>query len=175
MSCIYNFSMNSKRDSATTQTAKKIATQCVGARVRMLNRLVTRIYDDSLREHGIKFSQMNILTLIALRHSIQPSEVGRVLALEKSTLSRNFRLMEENGWIEAIPGETGNSLLLQLTPIGQRLYKKAGKPGSLRSFARSVESDTAKELVANWFHNKTANFSKPPLGIGNTRKKKNRN
>ena len=125
MSCIYNFSMNSKRDSATTQTAKKIATQCVGARVRMLNRLVTRIYDDSLREHGIKFSQMNILTLIALHHSIQPSEVGRVLALEKSTLSRNFRLMEENGWIEAIPGETGNSLLLQLTPIGQRLYKKA--------------------------------------------------
>ena len=57
----------------------------------------------------------------------------------------------------------------------KRLYKKAGKPeGGLRNFARTSESETAKELAANWFHNKTANFSKPPKGIGNTRKKKNR-
>lgn len=51
------------------------------------------------------------------------------------------------------------------------VYKKAKKAnkqlGSLKAFARSL-GDEAK----NWFHNKRVNTSKPPLGLGRTRKKK---
>jgi DNA-binding MarR family transcriptional regulator len=107
------------------QTAKGIADQCIGSRVRMLNRIVTRTYDEMLRSLGIKFSQLNILTVVAKRGSVQPAEVGRILSIEKSTLSRNVRLMEASGWIETLPGGGGNTHLLRLTSQGRQLYKRA--------------------------------------------------
>ena len=87
----------------TKEIAQAIAGECIGVRVRMLNRMVTRIYDEMLRSHGIKFSQMNILTVVSLHGPIQPAQIGRILSIEKSTLSRNVRLMEDNGWIESLP------------------------------------------------------------------------
>ncbi len=49
----------------------------------------------------------------------------------------------------------------------------AGMP--LKAFVRecAVSPDQELKQKANdWFHNKRANFSKPPLGLGSTRKKK---
>jgi DNA-binding MarR family transcriptional regulator len=112
------------KQDATRKTAASIADQCIGARVRMLNRMLTRIYEDALREYGIRFSQMNILTVIALRGPVQPADIVRILALEKSTVSRNAKLMESNGWIRSRPGE-GNTQLLEITAAGARLYRKA--------------------------------------------------
>jgi DNA-binding MarR family transcriptional regulator len=114
-----------QKSNETKEIAQRIADKCIGVRVRMLNRIVTRIYDELLRTHGIKFSQMNILTVVALRGPIQPAEVVRILSIEKSTLSRNVRLMETNGWIESLPGDGGNTHLLRLTRQGRKLYKKA--------------------------------------------------
>ncbi len=114
-----------QKSNNTKKIAKGISSQCIGARVRMLNRIVTRIYDESIRSHGIKFSQMNILTVVALRGPIQPTVVGRILSIEKSTLSRNVRLMEASGWIETLPGDGGHTHLLRLTRQGRQLYKKA--------------------------------------------------
>jgi len=105
--------------------AQTIATECVGARVRMLNRATTRIYDDLLRPHGIKFSQMNILTVVTLHGPVQPIEVARLLSIEKSTLSRNVRIMEANGWIESNPGDAGNTRVLRVTRQGRRLLMSA--------------------------------------------------
>ena len=106
-------------------TAQAIANDCIGYRVRMLNRVVSRVYDDQLRPYGIRFSQMNILTVVALKGPIQPVEVGRALAIEKSTLSRNVGLMEKNGWLKCQPAATGTGHQLKLTKKGERLYQKA--------------------------------------------------
>lgn len=115
------------RDEAqeAVRTAEAIASECVGARVRMLNRATTRIYDEVLRPHGIKFSQMNILTVVTLHGPISPRQVARMLAIEKSTLSRNVRILESNGWIECRAGEVGNGQLLSVTPHGRRVLQKA--------------------------------------------------
>ena len=111
----------------TSDIAQQIADDCIGVRVRMLNRVVTRMYDDLLRPHGVRFSQMNILTVVSLQQPIQPSEVGKILAIEKSTLSRNLRLMEQNGWIASSPAANGNGQLFTLTAEGRSLYRKAAR------------------------------------------------
>ena len=103
--------------------SRTIADECVGYRVRALNRLITRIYDEELRPFGIRFSQMNILTAVTLEGPIQPVEVARILSLEKSTLSRNVRIMEDNGWVMALPVPNGQTL--EATPAGRRLLKRA--------------------------------------------------
>ncbi len=108
-----------------SQIAQTIAAECVGARVRMLNRTMTRIYDDMLRPHGLKFSQMNILTVVTLYGPVQAVQVARILSIEKSTLSRNLRLMETNGWIASLPGDAGNAQLLRVTRQGRLMLKKA--------------------------------------------------
>ena len=107
------------------ETARTVARECIGARIRLLSRKTTRIYDERLRPHGLKFSQMNILTVVSFRGPIQPSRVGQILSMEKSTLSRNVQRMEANGWLETLSGESGNARLLRVTSQGGRLYREA--------------------------------------------------
>ncbi|MEM7770660.1 MAG: MarR family transcriptional regulator [Cyanobacteria bacterium P01_A01_bin.37] len=107
-----------------TLIANIIASDCVGARIRILNRAISRIYDEAVRPHNIKFSQLNMLTVITLHEPIQQGDVGRILSLEKSTLSRNVSLMEAKGWIQSLPGD-GNNRLLSVTSKGQQLLKDA--------------------------------------------------
>jgi hypothetical protein len=55
----------------------------------------------------------------------------------------------------------------------KHLHKKFGQGQSLKDYVRnSLETDEDKQLGDNWFFNKKANFSKPPKGIGSTRRKK---
>lgn len=53
----------------------------------------------------------------------------------------------------------------------KKAWKVSGKRTSLKEFARTDEE--VREIAKDWFHNKTANFSKPPIGLGRTRKRKN--
>ncbi|MEM9217259.1 MAG: MarR family winged helix-turn-helix transcriptional regulator [Cyanobacteria bacterium P01_F01_bin.150] len=117
--------MSRKTDSQkATQVAQLIASDCIGARVRILSRAISRIYDDMIRPHGIKFSQMNILTVVTLHGPIQQADVGRMLSLEKSTLSRNVTLMESKGWLQHQSGE-GKNRFLMVTPEGRELLVSA--------------------------------------------------
>ena len=45
-----------------TSSIDIIAKTCIAVRMRMLNRLVTNVYDEALRPLGLKVSQMNILS-----------------------------------------------------------------------------------------------------------------
>lgn len=105
--------------------AQDIASKCVGARVRMLSRTMTRMYDDALRPLGVKFAQMNILTVVTLHGPIQPSAVAEMLSLEKSTLSRNLKMLETSGWLKVAAGEVGNTQQLKITPEGAALIEQA--------------------------------------------------
>lgn len=132
------------------QIAQEIAGSCIGVRVRMLNRAMSRIYDDRLRPHGIKFSQMNVLTAVALLGPVQPIEVARTLSMEKSTLSRNVRVLESNGWIVSRAGETGNTQRLSITARGRRLLEEAAPAW------RNAQSDAIEmlgERTVNALHN----------------------
>lgn len=56
----------------------------------------------------------------------------------------------------------------------KRLHKKAKSGLSLREFVKTSDNSKVKELKDNWLFNKNANTKKAPLGLGSTRKKKNR-
>jgi DNA-binding MarR family transcriptional regulator len=77
----------------------RIAAECLAGRVRILNRLVSNIYDDVLRPYNVRISQMNVLVTIAARDEICATDICRLLQLEKSTLSRDLDRLLENGWV----------------------------------------------------------------------------
>ena len=103
----------------------KVASECVAVRLRMLNRVVTNIYDDALRSLDLKVSQMNILVAAAKMGTARPLEVCEYLHLDVSTLSRNVERMKARGWLEVVPDEDGRSQPFQLTPLGRKLLEKA--------------------------------------------------
>ena len=130
------------------RVAQTIASDCIGARTRILNRAISRLYDEAIRPHGLKFSQMNILTVVTVHEPIQQIDVRRILSLEKSTLSRNVALMEAKGWIQSSPGE-GKNRLLQATPLGHQLLVEAA-PDWQRAQEQAVAilgKRTAAEIV----------------------------
>ena len=102
-----------------------IATSCVGKQLRLLNRVVTNIYDDALRPLDLKVSQMNILVAAAMMGTARPIEVCEHLHLDVSTLSRNVERMKARGWLEVVPDEDGRSQPFRLTPQGRKLLEKA--------------------------------------------------
>jgi DNA-binding MarR family transcriptional regulator len=103
----------------------KVASQCVAVRLRMLNRVVTNIYDDALRPLELKVSQMNILVAAAKMDTARPVEVCEYLHLDVSTLSRNVERMKARGWLEVVPDEDGRSQPFRLTAQGRKLLEKA--------------------------------------------------
>ena len=102
-----------------------IAGECIAVRMRMLNRVVTNIYDDALRPLGVKVSQMNILVAAGKMGTARPAEVCERLHLDVSTLSRNVERMKARGWLEVIPDEDGRAQPFRLTDQGRKLLEKA--------------------------------------------------
>ncbi len=113
---------------ATTKTKPSIDTiagECIAVRMRMLNRVVTKVYDDALRPLGLKVSQMNILVAAAKMGLARPAEVCERLLLDVSTLSRNVERMKARGWLEVIPDADGRAQPFRLTAQGRKLLVKA--------------------------------------------------
>src|SRR5215207_9463619 len=103
----------------------KITGECVAVRLRMLNRVITNIYDDALRPLDLKVSQMNILVAAAKMSTVRPLEVCEYLHLDVSTLSRNVERMKARGWLKVVPDKDGRSQPFQLTPQGRKLLEQA--------------------------------------------------
>ena len=112
--------MNKKTSSIDT-----IAKTCIAVRMRMLNRLVTNVYDEALRPLGLKVSQMNIMVAAAKMGVARPTDVCQHLQLDVSTLSRNVERMKARGWLKTIPMEDGRAQPFQLTDAGKRLVERA--------------------------------------------------
>src|SRR3954447_21656731 len=86
---------------------------CIATRVRLINRVVTAVYDEALRPFGLRVSQANILVAVARRGEVRPADICRVLRIEKSTLSRDVEVMKGNGWLESDPPSGGRNQVLR--------------------------------------------------------------
>jgi DNA-binding MarR family transcriptional regulator len=102
---------------------QEMASGCLGARLRMLNRLVTNVYDAALRPHNVRVSQMNILVVIAVTGPVRGVDVARRLRMDTSTLSRDLDRLLERGWVQASPG-VGRAQQLEVTAAGRKLLAR---------------------------------------------------
>ena len=91
--------------------ALEIARDCLASRARRLERLLTRIYDDALRPHGLTGSQLGMLVAIQLSGATSAAAIGRRLNLEKSTVSRNLARLAAANLVDTAKG-------LRITPRG---------------------------------------------------------
>ena len=105
--------------------ARGVVATCLGYQTRKLARAVTRLYNDRLRPLGLNLTEMNLLAAIAAQGSVQPARLGRAMALEKSTLSRNSSRLVERGWVEVRDHPDGRGVLLTVTARGNEMLLRA--------------------------------------------------
>jgi DNA-binding MarR family transcriptional regulator len=103
------------------ELADRLARECIAVRVRLINRVITALYDEALRPFGLRISQANILAAVAHLGESRPAEVCRILRIEKSTLSRDVELMKQKGWLESDPPLGGRNQTIRLTEQGTQL------------------------------------------------------
>ena len=105
--------------------AQSVSSECLAFRVRSLNRVVTGLYDRALKPLGLKTSQGNILVAVSLMDHASPARIGRLLAMEKSTVSRHLDRMQKNGWLAVANPGLGGLQEVTVTPKGRELLAAA--------------------------------------------------
>lgn|SRR3989344_8223772 len=105
----------------------QIAGECLMGRIRMITRVLTGIYEEELRPFGLKASQLNLLVVVAKAGPVRRIDIGKMLNLDPSTLTRNLRVMLAQGWIEERRGgDDGRGDPLRITVKGQHLLERIG-------------------------------------------------
>lgn len=98
---------------------------CACANLRRAARAVTRMYDQELRRTGIEPTQYSLLMALNIRGESAQGELGTLLALDSTTLTRMLRPLAKRGWIAERPGEDRRQRLLRLTAAGQSKLNRA--------------------------------------------------
>ncbi|MEL6917391.1 MAG: MarR family transcriptional regulator [Bacteroidota bacterium] len=78
---------------------KYALSHCVGFRLRRLSRIADGHIRKVLSDHKITENQVTLLFTLHEMGSVEQGKVGEALCLERSTISRNFKLLEKQGLV----------------------------------------------------------------------------
>ena len=93
---------------------------CACASLRRAARAVSQLYEAQLRQTGLRATQFTLLQILAGRGELMQGELGVVLAIDSTTLSRTLRPLERSGWIRARPGGDRRERHWAITAAGKR-------------------------------------------------------
>jgi DNA-binding MarR family transcriptional regulator len=104
-------------------------TQCIGNRLRCLSRIVDNEFRIMLKDFDITESQLSILFALSKLGKTEQRKIGDTLFLERSTVSRNIKLLENRGVVSRTASyrpeiemtKQGELLLHQILPIWESL------------------------------------------------------
>ena len=91
---------------------------CTNIKLRQLMRRVAQHYDAEVGKTGLKGTQYSLLAHLAGSGPVAPGELARRMGMDASTLTRNARLLIEQGWVSQGPGLDTRSRSLAITAAG---------------------------------------------------------
>ena len=121
---------------------------CYCALLRKATRRVTSLYDDALQPIGINLAQFSLLRHIERDEPISMTELGRKIELERSTVSRNVKVLEGMGLVETGSGKDQREAVVELTENGRRVLED-GAPlwqGAQDRIEARLGTDAAAQL-----------------------------
>jgi DNA-binding MarR family transcriptional regulator len=121
---------------------------CACFAARHVARLVTQLYDEELREQ-VAMPQFGMLTVIEKLPGCNQATLARALDFDKTTLSRNLKLLERNGWIAHAASQDQRERGYRLTPEGSKVLR-AAKPAWKRAQRRLQDAMSASEWDGMW-------------------------
>ena len=118
---------------------------CACGNLRRAARAITRLYNHELRSQRIETTQFTILMTLDRAGEVSQGKLGRILALDSTTLTRVLLVLRRRGWIQEKEGEDRRFRLIRLTSAG-RAKLQHGLPHWERA-QRRVESALGEAAV----------------------------
>jgi DNA-binding MarR family transcriptional regulator len=122
---------------------------CACATVRRAARMVTQLYDGHLRAAEIEGTQFALLSVLSSLSPCNQAAIGERIALDKTTLSRNLKLLKNKGWIEEAEAADGRERRYVLTVAGRKRLAVA-RPAWQRAQRHLRASMGARDWNAMW-------------------------
>ena len=102
-----------------------IASPCLCDSLRQATRAVSRLYDEELREVGLRTTQYALLAWLLTAGEARQKEIEELTSLDQTTLSRNLRPLIDAGWVAIRPGADRREKFVRLTDAGAAKLKEA--------------------------------------------------
>jgi DNA-binding MarR family transcriptional regulator len=93
--------------------------------LRRTSRVLTQLYEEALRPFGLRSSQFTILQFLSLAGEVSQGQLGEMLAMDSTTLTRTLEIMARKDWIERRRGEDRRERRLRLAKTGETQLKRA--------------------------------------------------
>ncbi|NUM43286.1 MAG: winged helix-turn-helix transcriptional regulator [Anaerolineales bacterium] len=98
---------------------------CVGFNTRRVTRMVTQYFDRALAPVGVRSTQYSLLSVLAMVDEISMQELAFVLAMDRTTLTRNLNPLLEKEWVQVSVGEDRRVRPIKITPKGATILAQA--------------------------------------------------
>jgi DNA-binding MarR family transcriptional regulator len=92
---------------------------CMCASFRRAARALTHLYDQALRPLGLQTTQFTILQALSLAGEVSQGQLGEILAMDSTTLTRTLAIVKRRKWIARRRGSDGRERLLSLSEAGR--------------------------------------------------------
>lgn len=98
---------------------------CMCASFRRSARALSQHYDEALRPLGLRATQFTVLQALSLVGEVSQGELGKILAMDSTTLTRTLEIMGRHGWIAKRHGEDRRERWLGLAKAGEAQLSRA--------------------------------------------------
>jgi DNA-binding MarR family transcriptional regulator len=91
----------------------------------MASRVVTRLYDRHFAGSGIEPTQFTLLVAIRLAEPVSVVQLANLLGLDRTTLTRNLRLLQQSALVRTDHAADARKRLLSLTEKGRQSLRNS--------------------------------------------------
>lgn len=95
------------------------------ASFRRTARALSQLYDEAMRPTGLRGTQFTVLQALSLTGEITQGDLGEVLSLDSTTLTRTLAILGRRGWIARRQGKDRRERWLRLSAAGQKQFTAA--------------------------------------------------
>ena len=100
---------------------------CACANLRRASRAVTRLYNREMQSQGIEVTQFTLLMALQQAGEISQGKLGKLLALDSTSLTRMLELLRKRGWVQVKEGEDRRVRLFSLAAGGREKFQQAAR------------------------------------------------
>ncbi len=98
---------------------------CMCGSFRRTSRALTQLYEQALRPLGLRATQLTILQVLSRAGEVSQGQLGEMLAMDSTTLTRTLEIMGWQGWIAERRGEDRRERWLRLAKAGKTQLNRA--------------------------------------------------
>jgi DNA-binding MarR family transcriptional regulator len=119
--------LRSSTPTPVTESAaiREVGRRCACFNLRRVTRAVTQVYDDFLRPTGLRVTQFSVLVALRNLHQSTVNQLADKLVVDRTTLTRNLRPLEDAGLVRTRPGADRRVREIFLTTAGEEKLQQA--------------------------------------------------